>query len=380
MKLIKSRIPQTTVKVGVLGGFLVQFHNYQAIVPDAVATALVGMNPAFYTVVGSVGDAVKNAKVLVVRDSGLGDVLLCTPLIRKLHLEKGATVDVLTSDVNRSLFFDNPHVRETFSLETFGGDKEALLFSDYDLVLDLRLVVENAEFAGINEHRADAFAAYADFTLTEAERRPDLFLTDDEKGKAERYRRVFMEGGRVGVIGYVWNSSTSNRNWSDATHDAVIAALESAGYGVFLLGGTWQGLWNSLPSCGFGEDSHVIDCEGFTTIREAAAIMSHCDAIITPDTGLFHVAAALDVPTLTYFGAFPVEERAAHKSLVVLNDASVCPLAPCRRYNCFNRDEKGQARCLSVTPDVVVARLQAILPVEAAEAAANDERACGSRN
>lgn len=358
MKLIKSRIPRTRVTVGVLGGYTVHFEKYQAVVPDVVANVLLAHSN--YTDEGSVGDAVRNARVLVVRDAGMGDVLLTTPLIRKLVTEKGASVDVLTSERYRCLFDGNPHVGQTFSLDNLSADNEAVLFAGYDVLLDLRLVVENAEAAGIHEHRADAFAQYGDVELTEIERRPDLFLSDDEKQKAERYRRVFMEGGRIGMVGYVWNSSTSNRNWSEATHNAVVAAIEAAGYGVLLLGDEWRRLDNRLPSCGFGDDCHVIDLMGETDVREAAAIMGHCDVVISPDTGLFHVAAALDIPTLTYFGAFPVAERAAHISLVVLNDISVCSLGPCRSYRCFNRDENHQPVCLSVSPVDVVNGVKAL--------------------
>jgi ADP-heptose:LPS heptosyltransferase len=321
------------------------------------------------------------AKVLVIRDAGLGDVLMTTPLIRRLVLEHGAVVDVLTKEQYRCLFDHNPFVRQTFALETDRGD-----WSAWDITLDLRLIVENAEAAGAYRHRADAFAEFGDVHLTPEERQLDFYLTDEERETGRRIVRL-GEGHlpQKGTIGYVWRSSTRNRNWSMPMHRHVLGALLSAGYGVVLLDHERMELtfWdvegyttpeNFAPS--------LCNTTGFHSLREVAAMMSACDVVVTPDTGLFHLAGALNLPTVAYFGAMPVAERAAHKTLRVLNNAGACSLLPCRSYSCLNFDKQFQSACLGVSTGEVVAAVEAaIQPLrsEVADQEGKERDATGNR-
>ena len=46
-----------------------------------------------------------------------------------------------------------------------------------------------------------------------------------------------------------------------------------------------------------------IDLSGKTNLGEAMALIERCDLFITNDSGLMHVAAALDVPLIAVFGS-----------------------------------------------------------------------------
>jgi ADP-heptose:LPS heptosyltransferase len=345
--------------VPVRGGYRVQFDaNGRAVVPDDVADVLIGLGAGFYSLAGTVAEMLTGAKVLVIRDNGLGDLLLTTPLIRRLAVDHSAAVDVLTLDRYRCLFEGNPHVRQTLDLESDRGDRSA-----WDVTLDLRLIVENAELAGVYRHRADAFAEFGDIRLTPEERTLDFFLKDEEREAGKRFH--CSSAPSRGVIGYVWRSSTRNRNWSREMHLQVLGALWSAGYSIVLIDQERQRV--SLSDFAFeGPVSptyapYLCDLTGKLHLRGVASVMATCDAIVTPDTGLFHLAGALGVPTVAYFGAMPVSERAAHRTLRVVNNMGACGLLPCRSYNCLNFDEHQQSRCLSVSPGEVVAAVKAAI-------------------
>jgi len=364
MKIVRSRRANVEFRLPVQGGFTVRFQDHKAVLPDEIADLLVGTGGGFYDIIHpNAGDACQDAKVLVIRDTGLGDVLMVTPMLRHLCLDKGAIVDMMTLDRFRPLFDGNPYVENVLALETDNGDRSA-----YDIVFDLRLVVENAEHTGRTMHRADAFAGYADIALEhvdqiggqvgDEDRRPDVFLLPDEAQDAAAAIAPLRDTCAAGVVAYVLRSSTGNRNWSMQTHAAVIRALIDAGYGVVMLDHEPQHV--DIESGEISTDGSVLDLCGALALREVAAILSVVDAVITPDTGLFHLASAVDTPTLSYFGAFPVGERASHRALIVVNDASCCPLSPCRSYRCLNRDEDGQSRCLAITPEKVLKDLKTL--------------------
>jgi ADP-heptose:LPS heptosyltransferase len=368
VKVLRSKRANIEVVAPVKRGYRVRFDSSgKAVVPDEVADVLVAMGQGFYTVaIGNAKDALTNARVLVVRDMGLGDVLLTTPLIRKLATDFAATVDVLTLERYRCLFDGNPYVREVRALETDGsGERDA-----WDVVLDLRSIVENAENAGLHRHRADAFCEFADITLTREDRRLDYYLTDKERTNdlvtgIRNARETNPE--QIATVAYVVRSTTDNRNWSDAKHRQVIRALIAAGYGVILLDGAvldfadLHAFWVEGRRAGRWPWGTFWNATGDLALRDVLAVLAACDACLAPDTGLFHAAGALGVPTVCYFGAFPAEERHTHQRLAVLNEPGNCSLLACRRYFCLNRGVDNQPRCLDVSPERIVGALDELL-------------------
>lgn len=58
------------------------------------------------------------------------------------------------------------------------------------------------------------------------------------------------------------------------------------------------------------EFKNTVDGCGFP-FRKSAALISQCDIVLTPDTSMLHIAAALDIPTVALFG--PIDPRARCK-------------------------------------------------------------------
>ena len=67
------------------------------------------------------------------------------------------------------------------------------------------------------------------------------------------------------------------------------------------------------------------------TLRQSAALISKCNILINIDSGLGHIAAALDIPTITIYGpALPTRTRPYHKKGVVITKNLECQ--PCYSY------------------------------------------------
>lgn len=106
------------------------------------------------------------------------------------------------------------------------------------------------------------------------------------------------------------------------------------------------------------------DCRnlaGATALAEAFALIAAARRVITNDTGLMHVAAALDVPQVAIFGSSsplhtpPLSERA--RVLWLKNDPTYQPPLDCAP--CFQREcPLGHLRCLN---DITAQRVRQAL-------------------
>ena len=77
----------------------------------------------------------------------------------------------------------------------------------------------------------------------------------------------------------------------------------------------------------------LINLAGKTNLKETIAMMARCNLIISNDSGLMHVAGALNIPTVAIFGSTnPVATSpVGDKSVVVYKEASC---SPCLKKTC----------------------------------------------
>ena len=86
-----------------------------------------------------------------------------------------------------------------------------------------------------------------------------------------------------------------------------------------------------------------VDLSGKTSLGEAMALIERCDLFITNDSGLMHVAAALDVPLLAVFGSTnPVTTGPLSQHSRIVQAPLAC--SPCLRPEC----PKGHLNCMEL--------------------------------
>ena len=108
-----------------------------------------------------------------------------------------------------------------------------------------------------------------------------------------------------------------------------------------------------------------LDLSGHTTLDQALAVIAGARALVSNDSGLMHVAAALGVPQVALFGSSsplhtPPLSEAAH-TIWLKQDASYQPPLDCAP--CFERVcPLGHTRCLlDIRPERVLGFLQALV-------------------
>ncbi|MGH9709865.1 MAG: glycosyltransferase family 9 protein, partial [Candidatus Acidiferrales bacterium] len=94
-------------------------------------------------------------------------------------------------------------------------------------------------------------------------------------------------------------------------------------------------------------DVPALEGAGRWSIRETLAMLSRCDAFISGDTGLMHMAAAVGTRTVSIFGPTSAKRRAPRYN----GGIAVCPEAIC--HPCF-RGRWTPCDCIrQITPDQV---------------------------
>jgi heptosyltransferase-2 len=84
-----------------------------------------------------------------------------------------------------------------------------------------------------------------------------------------------------------------------------------------------------------------VDLSGKTSLGEAMALIERCDLFITNDSGLMHVAAALDVPLIAVFGSTnPVATGPLGSRSKVVQ--ATLPCSPCLKSEC----PEGHLNCM----------------------------------
>lgn len=172
-------------------------------------------------------------------------------------------------------------------------------------------------------------------------------------GEAERARAATLlapAGQRPAVL-YV-GSSWASRRWLPESTAALSRELVRRGFGVVLLGGPGDVRFaEAVLAAGAGE---VVNCVGRTSLCEVVAIMERAAVAIGPDSGLMHIAVAVDTPVVALFGATSPRRSGPWRGEVIRGDA---PCAPCYLARC----PIGQVCMESITPAMVMARVERAL-------------------
>lgn len=175
---------------------------------------------------------------------------------------------------------------------------------------------------------------------------PPRLLADPERGAALRTRLVGGEATPVLALcpGAEYGPA---KHWP-AAHFAELASMYLArGYAVWLLGSPRDAplavaLRGAIDSRLGGR---VVDLVGATSLADAIDLLALADAVVSNDSGLMHVAAALGRPIVGVFGSTsadytpPLGQRTAIVGLEM-------PCRPCFARTC----RYGHTRCLHDLP------------------------------
>lgn len=258
-------------------------------------------------------------KILIMRDMGLGDIILAMPTLKLLReLLPGVHVSFATLPQFHELFQGHDFIDELIDISS-GIDLQR---GEYKLVINW---CRGLEHYNIQRNRGPRVESYAKHLGLKYESLPPvpLNISADNELAADS----ILNGIRGPYIGYVLKAAAWHRTYpiwrvreifeeiGRAFPDHTILIVDNQkDFGLF------QGIKN------------VRNIAGRTrTIMDAAAVMKRCDAVITPDTGLAHVAGSLGIKTLVLLSSMPFSWRYAHYGpcIIGINKTTAGECVPC---------------------------------------------------
>jgi heptosyltransferase-2 len=278
--------------------------------------------------------------VLVIAPSWVGDAVLTQPLLARLHARHPHIVlDVLAPPWTHALFSRMPEVHATLSSPFAHG--ELSLVRRYQLARDLHrrrydqaIVLPNSfksalipwlariplrtGFVGearrglLNDARrldpaalplmVERFAALAEPAgINLARPLPAPRLAIDETQRASTLLRLGLTAERpIAVLCHGAEYGASKR-WPAAYFAELARKLHDEGFDVWLAG--------SANDAASGDqivrlsERPCVNLSGRTTLAEAIDLISCAALVVSNDSGLMHIAAALDKPLIAVFGS-----------------------------------------------------------------------------
>ena len=327
-------------------------------------------------------------KILIIRLSSIGDIILATPLIRILRNRfPDAEIDVLIKSRFQELLYTNPHITNLILLDTNKGRSElvaarkAAKNRNYDWIVDIHnnfrsrylvLGLAGAHFRykkyrwqrfvliklAINLYKSiipvsDRYINSLKTMGIENDHNGTEFFTDPvilDNIHKELADLGALDHGQV--ICVAPGAGFPTKRWPLEYYTELVKNLSRSG-AVLLVGDDRDKSLTDYIAKDAGEN--VFDLAGRYSIMQTACILQHADLFIGNDSGLMHLAGALGKKTLVMFGPttrelgfFPQQPNA----VVLENRELGC--RPCTHIGSRKCPKKHFKCMLGITPQLVL--------------------------
>jgi heptosyltransferase-2 len=261
-------------------------------------------------------------RLLVIRLSSIGDILLTTPILRAIKAAvQSAEIDFLTKPTFTPLLQGNPNLTNIFTTEKFKPDQR------YDLVVDLqhnfvsykyhrlgkkvvRYQKENWKKFLLVNFKVNLYQGYESVVERYAKSLASFGVTLDERGCEFFLNKEEIEFGKsycsaeTPVLAVCFSARHFTKRFpSERLASTLNRLLEKKRIDVWLLGGKEDAPIADEILKEMREKSSVKNFAGKHTLRQTASMLANADAVLSNDTGLMHMAAAFQKPIVVLFGS-----------------------------------------------------------------------------
>ncbi len=310
-------------------------------------------------------------KILVIRFSSIGDIVLTTPVLRGLKQQAGAEVHLLTKKAFASIVEHNPNVDKVYTLtEDIHDVVKELKNEDYDAIVDLHhnlrsqriklaLGKPSTSFAKLNVqkwmmvnfhvdrlppvHIVDRYLeAVAHLGVKKDEEGLDFFLPSSSH--VDIKKQFGFDPGQFCsiVIGAAHQTKCM-------TTEQIRLLCNELKMPVILLGGKEE-IEKANSILAGVSNPNVKSAVGALSILQSASIIQQSGPVITHDTGMMHIAAAFRKPqvvvwgnTIPQFGMYPYYGSESVKWISFERTDLRC--RPCSKLG-YDHCPKGHFKCM----------------------------------
>ena len=308
-------------------------------------------------------------KILIIRFSSIGDIVLTTPVIRCIKEQKPEyEIHYLTKTAFKSILENNPHISKVHAIDKDVKEVTGALQQEkFDFVVDLHnnirslqtkkaLGKPSASFKKLNFKKwllvnfkinkmptAHVVDRYMDTVAS-------LGIANDNKGldyfiptKDEVNPNQLPPSHQNGYIGFVIGAKHFTKQ---LPIEKIISICKKLNQPIVLLGGKEDATRAEAIEKAVG--NNIYNACGKYNLNQSASIIKQANKIITHDTGLMHIAAAFKKEiisvwgnTVPAFGFTPYLPDPKSKMVEVKN----LSCRPCSKIG-YDKCPKGHFKCM----------------------------------
>lgn len=314
-------------------------------------------------------------KVLIIRFSSIGDIVLTTPVVRCLKQQLQAEVHFLTKKAFQGVVAAHPGIGKVYAIDKKVSEVLPQLRQEgYDYIVDLHHNLRSWQVKralrgvpsgsfdklnlekwllvrlGINRlpavHIVDRYmATVAPLGVRNDGAGLDYYIPADQEVDAAAWLRAAGIPNPLPYVAFVIGAAHATKRLPP---DKIASICCKIGLPVVLLGGPDEaelGEWIAGQS-----GAHVVNACGKLKLHQSASIVRQAAKVITHDTGLMHIAAAFQKDiisvwgnTVPEFGMYPYYPQGMDRNTSVEVKGLSC--RPCSKIG-YDKCPKGHFRCM----------------------------------
>lgn len=262
-------------------------------------------------------------RFLIIRFSSIGDIVLTTPVVRCLKNQvKNVEIHYLTKPQFSKILESNPHIDKVHVLkDSFADTIHELKYEHFDYIIDLhknlrsfrvknRLKIISFSFHKLNKekwlmvnfkknklpdiHIVDRYLeTLSIFDIQNDQQGLDYFIPKEDEVELKTISPELLSG-YVGVVVGAYH------NTKKLPADKIISICKKINKPIVLLGGPddQQEAENIKNAVG----TNIYNTCGKFNINQSAYVVKQANVILTPDTGLMHIASAFKKKIVSVWG------------------------------------------------------------------------------
>jgi len=314
-------------------------------------------------------------KFLIIRFSSIGDIVLTTPVVRclKKQVEGEVEIHYLTKSDYVDLLKENPHIDKIHAIEKSTNEViERLKKEAFDYVIDLHKNLRsnrvkrklNALSFSFNKLNIEKWL----LVNLKMDRMPDIHIVDRYLDSCKAFG-VKNDGEGLDFYlpknfnnqielpesfnnGYIALVIGANHNTKRLPTDRLKELVNEIKQPIVLIGGKKdEEIANELLT----NNNSIYSAVGKADLMQSAYLIKESDLVISPDTGMMHIAAAFQKEIISVWGNTVPELgmypyfKAGKNSNSKIFEVKGLKCRPCSKIG-FDKCPKGHFNCMNQIP------------------------------
>jgi heptosyltransferase-2 len=330
-------------------------------------------------------------KILIIHTAFIGDIILSTPLIKKIkakYIDEGSSITYVTTPAGASVLKNNPDLDEIIAYDKRGTHKgfkglyllgKRLNYKGFDEVIiphrylrssilgrltgaPIRIGYDNASGGFLltkkipydrSKHEVEKLLSFIELDNF-TNKKLSLYPSEIDKKKIDEiWKKNNLEGKKIILVAP--GSKWFTKKWPIEYFNELLKKLaKKSEYRIVLIGGQEESMLNMYT------DKNIINLMGKTSLLDVAELCNRSNIIVTNDSSPIHIASAFEkLHIVAIFGAttkelgfFPWSKN----SEVLENNNLDC--RPCGLHG-GDKCPKGHFKCmLDIKPEIVYEKIQ----------------------